>query len=251
LAASASLAPLPSTAMSKLGQGVSRTSADKGDLMTLRSKGVLAGLTAALLMGLAVSATASRLSISNTRFRITWNEVRFGAGEVAIQQTCRLTLEGSFHSATIRKTPGGVIGAVTRAMFTSENCRSNNFTAGVTVLSEALPWHLTYERFAGVLPTITELTVLLRGYAWRFHDFLGLGFCLYRDEGRPEENLAGAISRDITTGALSTITLESGRRIRLFRGIPLPESCVPTWEWTGNGQMFLLGNTSRISVTLI
>jgi hypothetical protein len=46
--------------------------------MRFRSRSILAGLGAALLMGLAVgSAPANRLSTSHTRFRITWREVEF------------------------------------------------------------------------------------------------------------------------------------------------------------------------------
>jgi hypothetical protein len=71
-----------------------------------RTKLVFTTLTASLLMGLAVSsATAGRLSTTNTRFRLTWAALRFAdaTSETGINLTCRVTLEGSFHSAPYAK----------------------------------------------------------------------------------------------------------------------------------------------------
>jgi hypothetical protein len=135
--------------------------------MRARTKLIFAALSASLLMSLAVrSASAGRLSATNTRFRVTWNELRFvepGGGGIGF--TCRLTLEGSFHSATIRKVSGARIGSVTRGAFDSINCRSTNEPARATLLQETLPWHVTYESFGGTLPNITDVTFLLQGYS--------------------------------------------------------------------------------------
>jgi hypothetical protein len=221
--------------------------------MRTRSRIIFAALTATLLMGLAVSsATAGRLSTSNTRFRITWNELRFVevGGGTGLQQTCRLTLEGSFHSATIRKLPGTLIGAVTRGIVDSTNCRGALEPHRLTILQETLPWHLTYESFSGILPNITSITVLLRRYELQISDtFLGATVtCLYLDGGLPEENQAGTITRNTATGQLTTLTAVAGQRARFLRG---SGACPPFLTYSGTAQVFLLGNTTRISITLI
>jgi hypothetical protein len=223
--------------------------------MRTRSKLILAGLTASLLMGLAVSsATAGRLSTTNTRFRVTWAALRFAdaTSETGINLTCRVTLEGSFHSATIRKVAGALIGAITRGIVDGNNCRGSNEPTRATILQESLPWHLTYESFAGTLPNITSITVLLRRYEFQISAtiFFVTGTCLYLDGGLPEENQAGQITRNTATGALSTLTALAGRRARFLRG-SIPEACPAFGALSGTGEVFLLGNTTRISITLI
>jgi hypothetical protein len=222
--------------------------------MRTRSRLILAALTASVLMGLAVSsATAGRLSTSNTRFRITWAALRFAGSEGGLNQTCRITLEGSFHSATIRKIAGTLIGAITRGIVDSTNCRGTNEPHRMTILQETLPWHLTYESFRGTLPNITEIQILLRRYDFRFSStILGItGNCLYLDFGRLEENILGNVARANPSGQLTSIEEGPGRRAGLLIGTPIREACPPFWTWSGTGQVFLLGNTTRISVTLI
>jgi hypothetical protein len=222
--------------------------------MRTRSKLILAALTASLLMGLAVSsASAGRLSTSNTRFRITWNNLKFEGEEGGLQQTCRVTLEGSFHSATLRKVERALIGAITRGIVDSTNCRGTNEPHRATILQETLPWHVTYESFRGTLPDITEIQLLLRRYDFRFSaTILGItGNCLYLDNGRLEENLLGNVRRNIAGGALTEIEEPAGRRAGLLIGTPFREACPPFGRLTGTGQVFLQGNTTRISITLI
>jgi hypothetical protein len=219
--------------------------------MRTHMKLILATLTASLLMGLAVSsATAGRLSTSNTRFRVTWNTLQFVVG--ALQQTCRVTLEGSFHSATIRKVAGSLIGAVTRAIVDSTNCRGTNEPQRATLLQESLPWHVTYESFEGTLPNINSITLLLRRYEFQISATVEdvTGRCLYIDGGFPEENMAGNITRNTTTGALSSLSTVRGRYASFVTGSPAG-ACPMTSRIEGTGQVFLLGNTTRISITLI
>lgn len=84
----------------------------------------LAGLAGAALLALAVgSASAARLSVTSSGFRIVWRSLSFRstvAPEVVLE--CPVTLEGSFHSATFRKVRGAVIGGVTRAQANSGSC---------------------------------------------------------------------------------------------------------------------------------
>jgi hypothetical protein len=213
--------------------------------MRTRSKLILAGLTASLLMGLAVSsATAGRLSVSNTRFRVTWAALRFSSIELEAPIICPVTLEGSFHSATIRKTRGALIGAVTKGIVKSESCEGGN----ATILQESLPWHVTYESFEGTLPRIESITLLLRRYEFRIFNLL-TGNCLYLDQGRVEENLAGSLAVNRETGQVTTLTPLPGRYASFRIGGAF---CPRRGTFEGPAQVFLLGSsTTRITVTLI
>jgi hypothetical protein len=214
--------------------------------MRTRSKLILAGLTASLLMGLAVSsATAGRLSVSNTRYRVTWATLTFFSLESEVTIRCPVTLEGSFHSATIRKTPRALIGAVTRAIVNGGEPPCIGGRA--TILQESLPWHITYESFRGTLPRIEEITLLLRRYEFRIEP--GLIACLYLDQNRPEENLAGILRVAPETGQITTLTPLSGRYASWRSGSVF---CPRRGAFEGTGQVFLQGSSSiRITVTLI
>jgi hypothetical protein len=215
--------------------------------MRTRSKLILAALTASLLMGLAVSsASANRLSTSNTRFRVTWAnlDLRDVGGNIHI--ICPVTLEGSFHSATLRKVTGALIGAITRGIVNGSEPPCTGGTA--TILQESLPWHVTYEGFRGTLPAITSIELLLRRYAFRVETevlFVRVA-CLYRDRGRVEENLRGTLAVG-ANGQVTTLTPTGGQAGLSSGGF----GCPAFGTFSNAGQVFLLGNTTRISVTLI
>jgi hypothetical protein len=213
--------------------------------MRPRTKLALAALTATLLLGVAVtSATAGRISTSNNRFRVTWTALQFGSLEIEGPIICPLTLEGSFHSATIRKTRGALIGAVTKGIVKSEACEGGN----ASVLRESLPWHLTYESFGGTLPRIQEVTFLLRRYEFRIFNFF-VGNCLYLDQGRAEENLALSATVNEATGQVTVATPLLNRYASFRIGGAF---CPRRGLFEGPGQVFLLGSsTTRITVTLI
>jgi hypothetical protein len=216
--------------------------------MPSRSKLFLAGFGASLLMGFAVSsASAGRISTSNTRFRVSWASLNLEAFENEARVRCALTLEGSFHSATVRKVRGALIGAVTRSTIKGESCEGGR----ATILQESLPWHLTWESFSGTLPRIEEVTFLIRRYEFRM-EVTVLGFriaCLYLDQGRPEENLAGSVRVDTATGQVTTETPLTDRYAGFRIG---SELCPRRARFEGAGQVFLLGSsTTRITITLI
>jgi hypothetical protein len=223
--------------------------------MRTRSKRILAALTASLLMGLVVhSASAGRLSLSDARFRVSWNRLvisdqEFG-GEFGIRQTCRVTLEGSFHSATIRKVPGALIGVISRGIIDSTNCRGTDEPQRATILRETLPWHLTYESFGGILPNISKVSLLLRRYAFQVSAvFSGIPIqCLYSDGGLPEENQVLRLVRQ-PAGEVFELNIVTGRRASLFRGSMF--TCPSFSQLEGDGQIFLLETPVRIDITLI
>jgi hypothetical protein len=206
--------------------------------MHTRIKLLFAAVTAALLMSLAVgSAAANRLSVSNRLIRVTWARLEVRSGAKILE--CPLTLEGSFHSQTIRKVRGALIGAVTRGIPKSESCTGG----GLTILQEQLPWHLTYEAFTGTLPTITAITLLVGRIAFQIAHFTLL--CLYKTVGEDNPAVDLAVG---TNGQITTIRPVAARTIRLMSGT---EMCFPTVELEGAGDVFQLGTATRISVRLI
>ena len=123
--------------------------------MRTRSKLVLVGLGAMLLMALSVgTASARNLSVTSQTFRSTFHELEFVAGTVV--NTCDVTLEGSLHARTMPKVLNSLMGYVTRV--DTANCR-----VVTTVLTETLPWHIRYRGFSGNLPNITLILVRVRG----------------------------------------------------------------------------------------
>lgn len=107
------------------------------------------GLTAALLVVVAVTtASANRLSNNVTRRRLVWTPVT-GSSTSGTVIRCNVTMEEVFHSATIAKVRGALIGLVTGATFNA--CVGTN----ITVLAATLPWHVRYRGFTGTLPRLT------------------------------------------------------------------------------------------------
>ena len=131
----------------------------------MRSKLILAGLAATIVMAFATaSASARNLSLSHGRlFNAIWSSLRFVSGG-ATAADCAVTLEGSFHYTTIAKVAHTLIGHITRARVGA--CASGS----ATVLTGRLPWHITYEGFEGALPDITGVRLLLIGAEFRIHE---------------------------------------------------------------------------------
>jgi hypothetical protein len=208
--------------------------------MRKTSKLLLVGLTAALLLSLAVSsASANRLSISNRNIRAVWTPLRFIAGTNT--WSCNFTLEGSFHSATIAKVANALIGFISRGSVGP--CSAGS----ATILTATLPWHVQYESFAGRLPTITRVNLLLIGLSWQIQPSGSL-VCLLRTEaGHP---FRGEAELEPASGRITGLRAEPGR------GIPLTGSggfCAFAGEghFEGTGVVTLLGNTTSVSIRLI
>ena len=211
--------------------------------MRTRSKLALAALAATLLMSLAVSsATAGHLSTSNQNFRIVWNPLTFRSEGGFINPTveCPVTLEGTFHSATIAKIEGSLIGYITRAIVaeTEPPCRG-----GIAhVNTETLPWHVTYRSFVGTLPRITGIVLLLHKTSFEIET--GGVRCRFEETGT--ERAAGTANRE-AGGAITGLTADN---------ISLPRTggssfCPTRISFEGTGTVTVLGSTTRISVTLI
>jgi len=132
--------------------------------MRNRSKLLLAGLCATFLLAAAVStASANHLSVNEQNHKIVWRALEFNAS-AGSNITCELMLEGSFHSRTIQKTAGALIGHINRASVGV--CTGGS----LTVHTESLPWHEQYNSFEGTLPRITSVTIGLVGIRWRLRN---------------------------------------------------------------------------------
>lgn len=206
----------------------------------------LATLAAILLLVGATSSSAGNLSVVSQGFRVTWISLAFesGSGEFS---SCRVTLEGSFHSRTFAKVASSLIGAVTRAIFSPCQVVALNGTEvreGMT-MPQTLPWSVTYQSFIGALPSITAINT---GFELR----LGFGvFCL-GEYGRSTDGIQLSFTR-AESGAITSANPVEGSNLlslaRVDRGIP--GACPGQLSFVGGGRVRQLGTTTSISVTLI
>jgi hypothetical protein len=208
--------------------------------MRARSKLLLAGLATTVFLSLAVSsASANRLSLTNPRIRVTWTALR-AIDEVGnTRVSCPVTIEGSFHSATIRKVEAALVGYITRAEVRSASCSGGK----ANILNASLPWHMTYDKFEGVLPSITSIWLLLHNIAFEVEVFFQR--CLYQGNA---ENRARLRVEVTPTRQAPTLTIDEEIRLPRRSGGNL---CAIEIGFDGTGQVFLQGTVGRISVTLI
>jgi hypothetical protein len=190
------------------------------------------------------SASARTFRISNQQLRVTWRRLEFLNQENAVLARCPVTLEGSFHTATIEKVRKALVGYITTVRVA--RCE----TGLVTVLTETLPWHLTYESFSGILPNITRIRLLLVNASFLI-EVLGAR-CLARTTvERPAsgEAILGA------GGRIEGLVPDSSRRIPVRGGLG-GFGCLATegafrTEAGDPGTVTLLGTSNAVFVTLI
>ena len=209
-------------------------------------------LAATTLLGAALSSASARnLSFSSQAIRATWTHLDFDTG-MGIIIECLITLEGSFHSRTITKTANALIGAITRAWSKQDSC-----TQGIAAMfngveryngattPNTLPWHLTYESFAGELPNITRIRLLFGRFRFGIRDMLGACTGQY---GTAANNIT--ISAPISGTEITSITPVEGRNIASLSRTD-GGSCPSAIALRSEGQLMALNTTNRISVTLI
>lgn len=232
-----------------------------------RLAAVLCGLLALAL--LAAHASANRLSIGPVHgFRVASSSAEFLSGEVIEEEghrksveyviRCPMTLEGSFHSSTIAKVSGALIGMVTRAAVAEARCATvvRTYEEGVfeeapsegrlQVLTATLPWHVRYLSFSGSLPAITEIGLSVVGAHLRIFGLPGGAACLYvSSEASPMRYRA-----TVEGGSLSRLLGdEASRRVPLIEGSP---SCFSSGLGFQNaGAITQLNSTEALTMTLI
>lgn len=206
--------------------------------MRKRSKVLLAALVATLLLTLAVTAASpNRMSVSDSRFRVTWSALSFSSEVVIVR--CLITLEGSFHSRTFAKVAGALIGFVTRIGEHRSDCFD-----GTSLLLETLPWHVRYRSFAGTLPVITSMRVGIVPFSFSIEPTLEAR-CLYAST-----TAQAAVGTYVLSapGVVTEFRMDETAQIPLARGGLL---CPSQLALGGTGSMTLLGSTVRITVRLI
>jgi len=223
--------------------------------MYSRSKLALSCLAAILLLSAAISsASATRLSLSGNSFRIAWDRTITGATDFTYAETigspitCPLTLEGTFHSATITKTANLLIGYVTRANVGTSTGTTAACTGGrVTILTATLPWHVQYSSFGGTLPNITELTLRVINMSLQIANEAAT--CLFRTTSTEPGVVIADVSNPTTTRELLFARLDETRNITLREG---SFGCgIARGRFRGVGAVTLLGSTVRPLLRLI
>lgn len=115
----------------------------------------LVALVCSLLLAAAVG-SASQLVYSENHFRITYSPMSFIPSFGATIR-CPVTIERSFHSRTIGKASGSLIGFT--QSFATRTCEAGSWR----VHSATLPWHAQWSTFSGSLPLIADVTTAIVG----------------------------------------------------------------------------------------
>lgn len=207
--------------------------------MCHRVKLTVGAAIATMILATAVgTATARRIEISSQFVRVTWSELTMEGAGISIR--CPMTIEGSFHSRTMSKVCGSVVGLVSRAVITPGSCTG----AEVALLQESLPWRLGFIGFTGTLPRIQRIRGSLIGLALRI-EALGTP-CLYQltqtNPGFGEDLMNEA------TGAVTGLRLDETQSVPLKEGGPL---CPSSGRFSGTATITQLNSTTGITIRLV
>lgn len=216
--------------------------------MANRSKLVLSALVAAIVLSAAGTAQARRFELSNQLFRAVWgagHRLTFAstAEGSSFIVVCEVTLEGSFHSRTLSKTCGQLVGYVTRAAFALP-CEGGTFSIPPTTL----PWHIRYDSFVGTLPNITRIRLQLVNAAFLLRITFGVNVgCLYQSTTASP----AFMFVELETGGVSALAPDNfptiSIRTRLENGGFCPEALV----YGGASAVTVLNSTTRITIRLV
>lgn len=200
---------------------------------------VAAAFGAMVLLAAAGNASARNISSSNSNVRATWSSLEVRTSLVTVR--CSVTLEGSFHSRTIAKVGGSLIGAITRADIKRESCTNGESLPK----DETLPWHITYEGFAGTLPNINAVTVAISRFRFLFSSS---GLCTNAEYGTSTDSITGRASRE-AGGAITTLEPVEGRNTVSL--VAARELCPASGRFVGSATVTALNSSSRVTLTLI
>ena len=216
---------------------------------TLRATMLTAFAATALALAIG-TASARSLSASSQTIRVTFGRLEF-LGFATVR--CPVTLEGSFHARTMAKVERALVGAATASVVNQAACTGGTVSAfngteryNGTTSPNTLPWHLQYESFRTEvgLPNIEAIRIILTRLR------VGVtvpGICTGQF-GSATDAITFEVNRD-GGGNVTTISPIEGRNtltlIRTDAGI-----CT-NGRKRGTGEVFQLGTTNRIRVTLI
>jgi len=225
-------------------------------MRTYLKLGLMALVVSAALAALVGSASARILSTSNENIRVAWSSLEFVAEGTGQTIRCGVTLEGTFHSRTIVKTLGSLIGYITRATvrrpctngtaWAYNGVEVDETRAERPVFTNTLPWHLQYGGFTGTLPNITGLRLNLVGARFRVRaPFFGSAInCDYTTSAATPA--IGTASRNLVTGVIDNLIASGSISSSTF-------GC-STGSFTSrseDGTITLLATTTKLTVTLI
>jgi len=163
----------------------------------------LAVVGVTVLLGAVVStASATRLSVTTRVIHASWSRMNFRGGLGTVE--CEVVLDKTFHSNTIAKTAGVLMGFITAGNLI--RC----FRGRATILRETLPWHARYNSFVEALPNITKITTGVIGFSYRIQEpTFGIN-CLIRSS--VEQPIFLTYNRNPATGAITSATVAGAIR---------------------------------------
>ena len=169
----------------------------------MQTRAILSALVAAVVLALAVgSASANELAYSEDQYDIRWAALEFTPTAGSIMR-CPLTLLGSFHTRTIDKAEGALIGDIDHAVLRGGSGAGECTGGTATILNASLPWHVTYESFTGELPDIDSYRIILVGASFEIINSLGIN-CLART------TLANPAAGEVTVSESGQVTTLTG-----------------------------------------
>jgi hypothetical protein len=198
-------------------------------------------LAAAVLMAAAGSASARRFFVNERQFQILWPVPLHSGGGGGIRAECPITLGGSFHSATIAKVSGQLIGYINRATVNQAGCISGS----MTILQEVLPWHVRYQSFTGVLPRILGVTIQVVNAGFSVTETFGFNTCLFRSTAAQPIRLILELTE---TGAVARARADETSTIPMSGSEPC---FAEPANWTGAERMTTPNGSTTITVRLV
>lgn len=215
--------------------------------MRTRSKAIVAGIAATLMLTLALgstSATARNFRLSEREFEILFNRgLTFEAAGTNI--SCPMTFLGHFFESTLPKVLNSKVGVIRHVEPSS--AREPPCTGGaITILRETLPWSYNYAGFTGRLPLIQTIRYNLIGIAFRIGDTSNGLSCL---AGTTAREPAAAEQSIGTGGRVESFRVEERTTIRLGGGFLC--EIAGSSRFIGTGTILDLPGTSSITVALI
>jgi len=205
--------------------------------MYCRTRIALAALAAGCVLAVAVgSAGARRFEFSEQRFGIVFEEVGYSGGGTSAR--CKITLAGSFHSRTISKVAGALIGYITAG-----NVVPPCIEGSARLLPETLPWHIRYQSFSGVLPRISSIEIGIVGWAY-LQICIGQS-CLFRSTA--ERPVSWFLNLE-ATGRVTSVRWDEANQVPL-NGISA--ICPQELRLAGTGSFTVLNSSTAITVRLV
>jgi hypothetical protein len=189
---------------------------------------LFAAVTATVLLSaLVASAAARNLELTAIEKEAVWARMNFTSGFGTIE--CEVVFELSFHSKTLRKVNGALLGRITEASV--RRCSRG----GATVNGGSLPWHDRYAGFNGTLPNVTSVRKLVGEGEWRFREPTFGTTCTVR---REESSIV--ISYAVSGGTIINSSVSGSNRCG---GVAV--------EFSGTTTQITNGAGARISIDLI